>query len=121
MYYFDHSNIQGKLVIKTTSVSDSGNYTCVPSYVIQDWVMVHVLTGMNILLYFYFIYSMSLSYIFLDSLARLSQIIIIFYRLFSILEYAFEEYHSSNRFLVAQQLKKYLCLSVRLSVPDFEF
>jgi len=35
---------QGKLVIGTTVVSDSGNYSCVPSYATPDWVMVHIIT-----------------------------------------------------------------------------
>ena len=36
--------LQGRLVIARTMVSDSGNYTCLPSYATPDWVMVHIVT-----------------------------------------------------------------------------
>ena len=36
--------LQGRLVIASTRASDSGNYSCLPSYATPDWVMVHIVT-----------------------------------------------------------------------------
>ena len=36
--------LQGRLVIASTKASDSGNYSCLPSYATPDWVMVHIVT-----------------------------------------------------------------------------
>ena len=31
--------------IKSVSKTNSGNYTCVPSYVTPDWILVHITEG----------------------------------------------------------------------------
>merc|ERR1711915_1151976 len=38
-------SFQGTLMISDTKVSDTGNYTCVPSYATPDNVIVHIVTG----------------------------------------------------------------------------
>ena len=38
-------SVVGRLVISSTVASDSGNYSCLPSYATPDWVMVHIVTG----------------------------------------------------------------------------
>lgn len=42
----DSTGIKGWLVVRRTTHYDAGNYTCVPSYAIPDWVQVHVIHGM---------------------------------------------------------------------------
>ena len=38
-------SVTGRLAISRTLPSDSGNYSCLPSYATPDWVMVHIVTG----------------------------------------------------------------------------
>ena len=40
-------SVVGRLVISSTVSSDSGNYSCLPSYTTPDWVMVHIVTGQS--------------------------------------------------------------------------
>lgn len=42
---FVHDELQGYLQVDNVTPYDAGNYTCVPSYAIPDWVQVHILHG----------------------------------------------------------------------------
>ena len=45
-YNLQHADLlQGRIVIASTVASDSGNYSCLPSYATPDWTMIHIVTG----------------------------------------------------------------------------
>ncbi|TRY70331.1 hypothetical protein TCAL_09632, partial [Tigriopus californicus] len=44
---FVHDELQGYLQVDNVTPYDAGNYTCVPSYAIPDWVQVHILHEEN--------------------------------------------------------------------------